>query len=135
MTLLLDTHYVFALAGSPGTLTRAELQYLHEYRGRFVVSAVSIWEVRLKWKALHKSGARKGPVSAEDVLRVLVSDDIVDFLPMTAAHAAATLGTPISHGDPFDELLLTQAQCEGIKLLTRDRNLTRHPLVERIRFA
>ena len=47
---------------------------------------------------------------------------------MTPAHAARPLETPLPHRDPFDELLLVQAQEEGLKLLTRDRLLTGHPL-------
>ena len=61
MSLLLDTHYVFALAGSPGRLTHAELDFLAEYSNRFIVSSVSVWEMRLKWNALHASGDREGP--------------------------------------------------------------------------
>ena len=50
------------------------------------------------------------------------------FLPMTMAHAATALDPPLDHKDPFDELLLVQAQEEGLRLLTADRLLARHPL-------
>ena len=53
MNLLLDTHYVFAIAGSPGRLTGREINFLAAHPDRFVVSAISIWEMRLKWDALH----------------------------------------------------------------------------------
>lgn len=132
MRLLLDTHYVFALAGSPGTLSRRELHFLDSYSDRFVVSAVSLWEIRLKWQALHVSGARKGPAGPEDVLAVLSSEAIVDFLDLTSAHAAKELTWPSPHNDPFDELLLVQAEIEGLRLLSRDRKLAGHPLVETI---
>jgi PIN domain nuclease of toxin-antitoxin system len=51
-----------------------------------------------------------------------------EILPLTAHHAAAELADPIPHKDPFDELLLVQAQEEGMRLLTRDTKLEGHPL-------
>ena len=51
-----------------------------------------------------------------------------ELLPLTARHAAAVLTHPIGHRDPFDEVLLVQAQEEGMRLLTRDEKLAGHPL-------
>lgn len=128
MKLLLDTHYVFGLAGSPGTLSNREARFLDDYPQPFVVSAVSIWEVRLKWHAMHRSGDRKGPASPVDVVNILLTDVVVEFLGLTPEHAATELDAPLGHRDPFDDLLLAQAQAEGMQLLTRDRKLKHHPL-------
>jgi PIN domain nuclease of toxin-antitoxin system len=128
MKLLLDTHYVFGLAGSPAVLSGREARFLDAYPLKFVVSSVSIWEVRLKWLALHRSGASKGPLSPQDVVTILLTNAVVEFLPLTPEHAAAELNVPVTHRDPFDQLLLTQAQVEGLHLLTRDRMLADHPL-------
>jgi PIN domain nuclease of toxin-antitoxin system len=128
MKLLLDTHYVFGLAGSPGVLSDREARFLAVYPLKFVVSAVSIWEVRLKWHAVHRSGAPKGPLCAQDVLSILSNNAVAEFLSLTPEHAAAELEYPLAHRDPFDELLLTQAQVEGLRLLTRDRKLVDHAL-------
>jgi PIN domain nuclease of toxin-antitoxin system len=130
VNLLLDTHYVFAIAGSPGRLTGTELNFLAAWPDRFVISAVSIWEMRLKWNTLHTSGDRKGPLDPAQVMRILAGQN-VDFLPLSATHAATPLHEPIAHGDPFDEILLVQAQTEGLKLLTRDGRLLGHPLAMR----
>ena len=93
MSLLLDTHYVFAIAGSPGQLSGKEMNFLAGYRDRFVVSAVSVWEIRLKWEALHASEDRKGPIDPAQVLRLLAGQSI-DFLPLTPIHAAMPLAVP-----------------------------------------
>jgi PIN domain nuclease of toxin-antitoxin system len=130
VSLLLDTHYVFAIAGSPGRLTGTEINFLAAYPDRFVVSAVSIWEMRLKWDALHASGQRKGPLDPAQAMQILAGQNL-DFLPLSAVHAATLLLEPISHTDPFDELLLVQAQVEGTKLLTRDARLAGHSLATR----
>lgn len=127
MNVLLDTHYVYAVAGAPGRLSPAERKYLAERSQPFLVSAVSLWEIRLKWAAMFQSGERKGPVSPAHVLQVLRGQN-VKFLPMEVGHAAAALRTPLPHNDPFDELLLVQAQAENAHLLTRDSKLAAHPL-------
>ncbi len=125
MNLLLETHYVFAIAGSPGRLTGAEINSLAAWPDRFVVSAVYIWEIRLKWDALYASGDRRGPIDPAQAMHILAGQNI-DFLTLSAAHAAPPLLEPIAHRDPFDESLLVQAQVEGLKLLTRDASLPGH---------
>ncbi len=91
------------------------------------MSAVSIWEMRLKHNARHPSGTRKSRFSPDDVVAAL-EDQEVTFLPMSARHTARALEPPLDHKDPFDELLLVQAQEEGLRLLTADRRLAGHPL-------
>jgi len=49
------------------------------------------------------------------------------LLPLTAVQASAELAKPLGDKDPFDELLLFQAQEEGMRLLTRDDKLNGHP--------
>ncbi len=48
-------------------------------------------------------------------------------LALTGAHAAAVALLPPIHKDPFDRLLVAQAQVEGINLLTSDRTVGRYP--------
>ena len=93
----------------------------------FLVSAVSIWEIKLKWEALYASGTRKGPRSPDEILRLLLGQRIT-FIALTPAHAAANLAVGLPHHDPFDTLLLVQAQEERHRLLTRDAKLLTHPL-------
>jgi PIN domain nuclease of toxin-antitoxin system len=50
------------------------------------------------------------------------------FLPLTAQHASTEALAPLDYKDPFDELLLVQAQAEGLLFLTRDTKLAGHPL-------
>ncbi len=94
---------------------------------RIILSAVAVWELRLKWHSFHISGARKGPLDPGDVVAFAKAIDW-ELLPLTAGHAAARLTQPLGHKDPFDELLLVQAQEEKMRLLTRDAKLIDHPL-------
>ena len=127
MRILLDTSYLYDLMDRPGTFLETERRYLTGGEIGLHVSAVSIWEMRLKYNARHPSGARKSPFDPSDVIAALDGQDVT-FLPMTMAHAASPLHPPLDHKDPFDELLLVQAQEEGLRLLTADRRLAAHPL-------
>ena len=126
MRLLLDTHIAIWAALAPDALTAAERAQMAE--AQLVLSAVAVWELRLKWHSFHISGSRKGPLDPTVVVAFARAVNWA-LLPLTAAHAAATLAPPLPHKDPFDELLLVQAQEEGMRLLTRDAKLLGHPFV------
>ena len=79
-----------------------------------------------QWHSLHISGGRKGPINPATVVAFAAGVDW-EFLPLTAHHASAELAHPLEHRDPFDELLLVQAQEENMRLLTRDSKLAGHP--------
>ncbi len=127
MRILLDTHWLYDLMESPGKLPEIERSRLVDPETQSFASAVSIWEMRLKYRARHRSGARKSRFDPNDVLEML-EDMAIPVLTMTPDHAARPLEAPIPQKDPFDELLLVQAQEEGLRLLTRDRLLLAHPL-------
>ena len=127
MRVLLDTSYLFDFMDRPGMFPDSERRVLAARGTNFYVSAVSIWEMRLKHNARHRLGERKSRFSPEDVVAALEDQDMT-FLPMTMRHAACGLEVPLDHKDPFDELLLVQAQQEGLRLLTVDRRLVGHPL-------
>lgn len=112
----------------PDALSEAERRWMAEAETPLVLSAVAVWELRLKWHSFHISGGRKGLVNPAAVVAFAARIDW-EFLPLTAHHAAAELAHPLGHKDPFDELLLVQAQEEGMRLLTRDSKLAGHPFV------
>ena len=96
--------------------------------GWISTSALSkFWKFRLKHNARHRSGECKTRFSPGDVV-VALEDQDMTFLPMTMRHAASELEVPLVHEDPFNELLLVQAQEEGLRLLAVDRSLVDHPL-------
>ena len=48
-------------------------------------------------------------------------------IPITSLHTLAVMDLPMCHKDPFDRILLAQAKCEGIPLMTADEVLKRYP--------
>jgi PIN domain nuclease of toxin-antitoxin system len=126
MNILLDTQIVLWLQLEQDRLTSAEEQLLTSAETFIHVSVVSFWEMRLKWTSVYRSGQRKLKVDPQVSLtmaraagwRILVLDP---------RHAVVPLSQPLPHRDPFDEILLVQAQEEGMRLLTRDERLRPHP--------
>ncbi|MEQ8433528.1 MAG: type II toxin-antitoxin system VapC family toxin [Oceanicaulis sp.] len=129
--LLLDTHYIIFLVADPERLRPVEHDLLEHADAPLLVSAVSIWEIRIKWEALNRFGQRKGPVSPQTALDILKGrTDRFQLVPLRAEQPALpALNPPLPHGDPFDEMLLLQAEAEGARLLSRDKHLAGHPLV------
>jgi PIN domain nuclease of toxin-antitoxin system len=125
--ILLDTHITVWLATDHSRLRAGELAVILEPDNEIAVSTVSVWEVRIKWLKQFRSGERKGPIDPHDLLLAIRQMNIA-VLPLSPEHAAAELQIPLSHRDPFDELLLSIAQELGGRLLTRDAELRGHPL-------
>ena len=127
MRLLLDTHFLVWLVDDPTRLRAGETELLFSADSELAVSAASIWEIRLKWRSKHPSGDDKLSTPPDAAIRL--ADALgMRRLAVTMQHAAARLDVPLAHKDPFDEILLIQAQVEDLRLLTRDRLLRDHPL-------
>ncbi|HWI73830.1 MAG TPA: type II toxin-antitoxin system VapC family toxin [Baekduia sp.] len=111
MRILPDSHTVLWWAdGSPRLSTRvAEL--LNDETNPLLFSAVVEFEVRVK-EALGKLTVADGFNYVDQAGAVM--------LPMTHAHAAAAAALPLHHRDPFDRLLIAQAQLEDAVILTAD---------------
>lgn len=128
MKYLLDTHLLLWAAefstaiGRAGGLSAAAVSLIKDPANELIFSAVSIWEVAIK----AGLGRPDFAVNPHVFRRGLLDNDYVE-LPITGAHAAAVMGLPGHHKDPFDRLLIAQATVEGITLLTADANLASYP--------
>ncbi len=114
MKLLLDTHVLLWALGDPALLGRKTVALIE--RSEVLVSAASLWEISIK-AALGKLKA--DPAEVFDA--VVVAG--FDWLPVQGEHAAAVFSLGPLHGDPFDRLLVAQAQTEHAVLLTFDETL------------
>jgi PIN domain nuclease of toxin-antitoxin system len=118
MKVLLDTHLLLWAAGSPQRLPKAALSILKARDNTLLFSAASVWEVVIK-TGLGRSDFQ---VDAQQLRRGLLLHGYEE-LPITGEHAIAVRTLPSLHKDPFDRILLAQAQTEGLTLLTVDRKL------------
>jgi len=120
--LLLDTEVLLWAAGQPKRLSVAARRLLGDARHELWFSAASLWEITIKAQL-----GRADFVVAPRVLRRGLLENGYHELAVTSEHAVQVEGLPDVHRDPFDRLLVAQAQCEGITLVTSDDIVTRYP--------
>ena len=112
MRLLIDTH-IFLCWDRQLRRVRRELRAAIEDDGNEVfVSAATVWEIAIK-RALGKVEFAAPIVQTAERLHF-------ELLPVTGAHAEHAGGLPRHHGDPFDRLIVAQADLEDMVLGTQD---------------
>lgn len=125
MRLLLDTHVLLWALGQPSKLRPAVRAALVDADNDVLVSAASTWEIAIK-AALGKLRA--------DLAEIASAAAATGFteLGITVAHTLRVRTLPAHHRDPFDRMLVAQAACEGLTLVTNDRALAAYgvPLLD-----
>ena len=122
MSLLLDTHVLLWASAAPDRLPSGARQMIEDTSELVFYSAASIWEVAIK-SGLGRADFRVDP----RLLRRALLENGYEELAVTGAHAAAVDQLPPIHRDPFDRLLVAQAQIEALILLTADERMGRYP--------
>ena len=115
MRLLLDTHIFLWWISDWGRIAEAVRGAIADPTNEVFVSAVSGWEIGVK-KA-------KGHLVAPHNLAAVVGEKDLAHLPLTFDHAERAANLPLHHRDPFDRMLIAQAQAEGLTLVTRDSRI------------
>ncbi len=116
---LIDTECWLWWHFNPERLGSGAMALLEERRSPLLLSAGSSWEIAIK-VALRKLEL---PVSPERFVPEQMAEDGIDPLPIEHAHALRVARLPPHHSDPFDRLLVAQAQLERCSLLTADAQL------------
>ncbi len=117
MNLLLDTHILIWWMADSRRLSKKARATIEE-SGIVYVSAVSAWEIETK--------RARGLLEAPDDLEVVVRARDLKSLSLTMAHAVAAAHLPPYHRDPFDRMLVAQAQAESLTLMTHDSYLPQY---------
>ena len=122
MKLLLDTQLLLWAAGLPERLPVQARLLMERPETEPIVSAASLGEIAIK------SGLGRPDFSVDPRLlrRGLLENGYAE-LDVTGAHATAVDLLPPIHKDPFDRILVAQAQIEGLTLLTTDEVVARYP--------
>ncbi|HEY3598231.1 MAG TPA: type II toxin-antitoxin system VapC family toxin [Paraburkholderia sp.] len=115
MRLLLDTHIYLWVVADDRKLSRSARKLISDADEVFISSA-SIWEASIK------VGLGKLDVDVRQLVSTINAGGFSE-LPVRAAHAAMVRDLPDIHRDPFDRLLVAQALCEPLRLVTADSHL------------
>ena len=118
MRLLLDTHIFLWWATDHRNLSKAMRSRITQATEVYVSSA-SIWELSIKIK-LKKLNADIAQLAEE------IANSGFSELPITGRHAAFIYQLPLIHRDPFDRIMIAQAICEPLTLITCDTILQKY---------
>ena len=116
MKLLLDTHALIWFAEGHARLSRGAQDALHDPSNEVFYSVASIWELAIKLSL----GKLAMSVKLDDAFERLLERNGLLALPVLYGHAARVALLPLHHRDPFDRLLIAQAEIERMPLVSHD---------------
>lgn len=119
MRLLLDTNAWLWLTSAPERLSRPATDALTDLETEVFLSAASTWEMAIKVGI----GRLRLPEAVHTYQTSRMARHRVKSLPVDHAHAARVADLPALHRDPFDRVLVAQAELEGLTLVTSDEFL------------
>jgi PIN domain nuclease of toxin-antitoxin system len=119
---ILDTHTFLWWNLDDPQLSKSAREFIGNGRNQIYLSAVSAWEISLK----YAKGRLELPEPPGDY--VMSRLELHQFLPLSIelTHTLHIYQLPAIHHDPFDRLLVAQAQLENCLLITADRDIARY---------
>ena len=123
MRLLLDTHVFIWLQTEPERLGH-RVGFLEDLDNDLLVSAVVTWEIAIK----HGAGRLDLPDPPQIYIPQRMRYIRATSLPIEQRHTLAVASLPPIHGDPFDRMLVAQAQVLGVPILTADSTIAAYPV-------
>ena len=112
MKLLIDTHVFLWLLSCPEKLTKKRLYELESPSNEVLLSSMSIAELMIK-SSIGKIRIEFDPIEMAEKMRLV----ILDF---SGTHAMALGDLPLFHKDPFDRMIIVQAICDKLTLVSDD---------------
>lgn len=120
MKLLLDTHVLLWWLDDYRSLTTKAIGAIREGSNTVFVSAATGWEISIK-RAL-------GKLQAPDDLEEALEANRFLPLPISMHHGLVAGALPRHHDDPFDRMLIAQAQLEQLTIITHDVHMTHYEI-------
>ena len=118
-TYLIDTHVWLWMQTDPGRMRDETRQLAEDMANELLLSAASVWEIAIKYR-IGKLPLPEPPTKyVPDRMRRSGTTP----LAVEPVHALRTSELPDHHNDPFDRLLIAQAQTLGIPIMTADRQI------------
>lgn len=104
------------------SLSKRAGEFIREADNRLIFSIVSVWELILKARA----GRLAFVGDTLDFVEVRIQRYNLSILELTLEHLAKVSHLPAHHRDPFDQLLVAQAQVENLPIITSDAQIARY---------
>ncbi|MBI1237727.1 MAG: PIN domain-containing protein [Alphaproteobacteria bacterium] len=122
---LLDSHIFVWLKRQSWRIKPAVLKTIAE-GSSLHLSVASIWELYIKLRTGKDPGFGDVLLEGPSAILSRMADSGVTLLPITVEHVAHTARLPLHHRDPFDRMLIAQAQIERLTLVTHDDTFDRY---------
>ncbi|MDA0655463.1 MAG: type II toxin-antitoxin system VapC family toxin [Proteobacteria bacterium] len=117
MNLLLDTHILLWWMDEPNRLAASVRETVVSADTTVFVSLVSFWEIAIK----HGIGRLELDDPPSECIPYAVQENAFSLVPITGHHCFAAGALPPHHRDPFDRMLIAQAQIEDLAIITVDK--------------
>ena len=124
MRILIDTHCLLWALARPEALNIDAAALFSNVETEVIVSTASIWEIAIK-SAL---GKLRVSLTNGDSLFEIIDRQPLAPLPILHSHARQVANLALHHGDPFDRLLIAQAQIESVPIMTADDQFLRYEI-------
>ncbi len=121
MNALLDTHLILWAAFEPDRMSDTARALVLDPKTELWFSTITLWEVAIK-RGLNRPDFTVDPAQ----LRAGLLANGYREQDLAARHCLALMQLPAIHRDPFDRMLVAQAQTEGMTLLTADATVARY---------
>ena len=122
MRLLLDTHAFLWWIGDDPKLPARARKAISGERNEVFLSVASVWELAIKTRI----GRLRLAEDLGDFVTQHVAINGFQVLPVHVRHALHVSTLPDHHGDPFDRMLVAQAQIESLVLVSGDEEIARY---------
>lgn len=119
MKYILDTHTFIWWHEKPSLLSERVLNLCEDVDNQLFLSMASIWEMQIKLQ-LNKLNLEDSLIEMINVQRA----NGIEVLPIAFEHVISLDNLPLHHKDPFDRLLIAQANTEHAILLSKDEKFT-----------
>jgi PIN domain nuclease of toxin-antitoxin system len=120
--ILLDTHaFLWWIADDP-RLSAPARAVMSDPDNVLILSAASAWEIGIK----IAQGRLRVPIPLPQLLSFVIRDERLERLDIGFEHALDAAALPPIHGDPFDRVLVAQAQTLGCPIITGDPGMARY---------
>jgi PIN domain nuclease of toxin-antitoxin system len=116
MKLLLDTHAFLWFVLNDARLSPTARALLVDPNNELLLSPASYWEIAIK----VSTGKYQVPGAFADFMHAQINQNQLTILPITVPHVAVVAALPFHHRDPFDRLLIGQAQVENVPVVSSD---------------
>lgn len=124
MRLLLDTHAFIWWDSDPTKLSPRVMGLCEDASNVILLSVASVWEMQIKTQL----GKMQLDKPLEEIIAHQQQTNQMQVLPIALGHVLALRRLPDHHRDPFDRLLIAQADVEGAALVSHDHVVAKYPV-------